>query len=267
MSYKFIDEGRKHLHTFKGQPLYGTSTVCGILAKPLTWWAAGMAVEKFGWLSDKKHPVEVVKQAAKDGWERVKSLSLKDYEKLLTEAYRAHNEKKKDSAEAGVDMHAELEKYVKECLANEGKPIVSDTAQMWQVDQFSKWAIANVDKFLFSEGHTYSEKYWVGGIVDAGALMKSGRVAVLDFKSSKDAYYSQGIQCAGYALQIEEKGIVSNEGVQLLDPMKVEEIIVVPFGSENIVPTAIQNVDGFKEAFVGALQNYVLNQAFENRNK
>lgn len=265
--YKFIDEGRKHLHTLKGQPLYGTSTVCGILAKPLTWWAAGCAVEKFGWLSDKKHPTEAVKQAAREGWERVKSLSLPEYEKLLTEAYKAHNEVKKEAAEGGVDMHAELEKYVKECIAKGGSPIVSDSAQMWQVDQFSAWAIKNVDKFLWSEGHTYSEQYWIGGIIDAGALMKNGNVAILDFKSSKDAYYSQGIQCAGYALQVEERGIVTSEGEQLLDPMHVNELIVVPFGAENIVPTSIQNVEGFKQAFIGALNNYVLNQAFENRNK
>ena len=37
--YKF--DAKEHLHSLDSKPLVGTSTVMGIVAKPLTWWAAG----------------------------------------------------------------------------------------------------------------------------------------------------------------------------------------------------------------------------------
>ena len=43
------------------------------------------------------------------------------------------------------------------------------------IGAFIKWAKANVDKFLWSEGHCYSEKYWIGGIGDGGYMTKDGK--------------------------------------------------------------------------------------------
>ena len=37
LGYRFHNENDKHLHTLNGKPLLGTSTVVGVLAKPLTW--------------------------------------------------------------------------------------------------------------------------------------------------------------------------------------------------------------------------------------
>ena len=54
--YKFNKE--KHLHTLDGIPLTGTSSVVGVLMKPLSWWASGKAVELLGWLNPKKHTEE-----------------------------------------------------------------------------------------------------------------------------------------------------------------------------------------------------------------
>ena len=41
--YKYIDEGRKHMHTIDGKPLLGTSSVVDIIAKTLHWWSAELA--------------------------------------------------------------------------------------------------------------------------------------------------------------------------------------------------------------------------------
>ena len=262
MTYKFINDEKKHVHTLDGAPLYGTSTVVGILNKPLTWWAAGMAVEKFGWLSPKKHPVERVKQALEDGYARVMDMERDEYEKLLAEAYKAHSVKKDTAAEAGTDMHAELENYISLCLKDKGLPL-DMTGTTKEVEAFSAWAIKNVEQFLFAEGHTFSKTHWVGGIVDVGAKMKSGKTALLDFKSSKDAYYSQMVQIAGYALQVGENGIVTANGEPVIAPFEVDELIVVPFGSEKLVPRAVQNVKDFKTAFIGCLENYKLSKAFD----
>ena len=262
LRYKYFDEGKAHLHTLGGNPLMGTSTIVSILNKPLAWWAAGMALGQLGWtnpkLIKKEEGIKIAGKARKNFF-----INNEDYYDWLQECYRAHDTKKKDSAEIGVDMHAELEKYVIECLENGGKPVISDKAQMWQVDIFATWAIANVEQFLFSEGHTFSKVHFIGGIVDVGAKMKKGHNALLDFKSSKEAYYSQMIQTAGYAIQVEENGIVDRDGNKTLTPFEVQELFVVPFGGDKMTPRSVQNVSGFKDAFLGALLNYQLSKSWD----
>src|SRR3990167_9943180 len=116
MKYRFLNKDGEHLHQLwienEWKNLTGTSSVVNVLAKPLTWWASGLACEKFGWLNPKKNPQEIVRQALQEGWERVKGLSLEAYEKLLGEAYKAHSVNLKDSAEKGTDLHFELEHWV-----------------------------------------------------------------------------------------------------------------------------------------------------------
>ena len=260
--YEYRDEKRQHLHILAGQPLYGTSTIVGILNKPLTWWAAGMALGELGWtnpkLVSKAEGIKIAGKARKNFF-----INNEEYYAWLQECYRAHDTKKKDAAVGGTDMNAELETYVKECIAYGGKPIVAPEDAVPAVKTFAKWAHLNIEKFLFSEGNTYSEKYWVGGIVDAGCKMKDGRTALLDFKSSKDAYYSQMVQVAGYALQVEETGIVTDMGVSILPSTEINEIVVVAFGSDEIKTRAAQNIKDFKTAFIGCLENYKLSKAFE----
>ena len=51
-------ESENHLHKLDGVALTGTSSVIDVLAKPLTWWASGLACAEFGWLNPKKHSEE-----------------------------------------------------------------------------------------------------------------------------------------------------------------------------------------------------------------
>ena len=46
--YQYLNGSGEHVHQLDGQPLIGTSRVGGILAKPLTYWASGLAVQVFG---------------------------------------------------------------------------------------------------------------------------------------------------------------------------------------------------------------------------
>ncbi len=266
--YKFINEGKAHTHTLDTgtgpQPLYGTSTVVGILNKPLAYWAAGMAVGTLGWTATKSDPAMRL-EVATVAFEIIKKLDPKAWLKRLDLAYKAHNEKKKDSAEAGTDMHECLETYVKLMISDHGGvPKIPIDAPHEAVGRFAKWASLNIEKFIFTEGHCFSAKHWVGGICDVGAIMKDGKFALLDFKSSKEAYYSQLVQIAGYAVQVEESGVFTANGDRLMEPRTVDELIVVPFGSDTIQTRSAQNIAAFKEAFVGALVNYKLSKAFSD---
>jgi hypothetical protein len=264
--YTYTDAKRAHLHTLDGKPLIGTSTACKVIAKPLTWWAAGMAVEKFGWLNPKKHTSEAVQRALEEAFAKVTAMTLDAYAKLLTEAYRAHNTKKEDAAEAGTDMHAELEKYVKTCIeTNGGIPLAHSVNETKQVSVFTEWSMANIERFLWSEAHCYSERLWVGGITDCGALMKDGKTAVIDFKSSKDAYFDQFVQAAGYALQVGEQGLFDADGNEVPTNFKCafDVLYIVPFGSDDPTPRPHYDVEGRMADFEAACRLYKSSQLEE----
>ena len=77
---------------------------------------------------------------------------------------------------------------------------------------FANWAVANVQKFLWSEKHCYSESLWVGGISDCGCVLTATAMhAIIDFKR-KGCYYSQFVQIGGYAQQVYDSGLFDSNG-------------------------------------------------------
>ena len=270
MDYKF-DE-KKHIHSFKDKPLCGTSTVMGVVAKPLTWWASGLAVAKLGWINSKikvngKYTtiaLETRLEALQPQHEAIKAMSNEEFLTLLDEAYKAHSVNLKDTAQAGTDLHAELEKYVKNWMLchdpkNKGGDMINKTVYDKKIEPFIKWANENVKKFLWSEAHCYSEKLWCGGISDAGAELNDGTIAIIDFKSAKDAYTGHFIQCAGYAIEIEENGLFDSTGTHTkkIDGT-IGALVVVPFGAKEVYPVIMRDVDAHKKAFEAAVVLYRL---------
>jgi len=248
MSYKYYDtEEKKHFHELNGKALYGTSTVCKVLAAPaLIQWAANEAV---------KHISKLLGEAGGDA-------SLLDWDVLLEEARTAHARKRDKAAVKGTDLHALLEEYVKECLKNGGEPYVEITGDK-KVIRFSEWAYEFVDVFLWSEAHCYSEALWVGGITDAGARMKDGKVALLDFKSSREAYFNHFVQAGGYARLIEENGLLTADGEQYEKPITVDVLYIVPFGAEDPTPRPHFDVAGRKRNFESAVDLYKSSEIFK----
>lgn len=266
--YRFLNEKNEHLHQLlvedEWKPLIGTSTVLSIVSKGgLNWWAAGKAVEKLGWVKKldgrkaSKDEIEANElermNAAVVTLTRLQACQPGEYLKLLDEAYRAHDTTKKDAAEKGTDMHAELEKYVRSCMAYWGKPQAYE-GEHKAVKLFAAWAKGNVQRFLWSELHCFSETLWLGGISDCGALLQDGRVCIIDFKSSKEAYMSAFWQIAGYDLQLSENGGYLADGEKVFDlPKPVEAYFVIPFGAEKPEPVPFYDMEGGQEAFKAAL--------------
>ena len=259
MKYRFLNKDGEHLHQLwienEWKNLTGTSSVVNVLAKPLTWWASGLACEKFGWLNPKKNPQEIVRQALQEGWERVKGLSLEAYEKLLGEAYKAHSVNLKDSAEKGTDLHSELEHWVKSQMGKVPERADYDA----RIKPYMNWSKMSVKQYIASEAHCYDELEWVGGITDAVAELNDGTIAVIDFKSSKEAYKSQAIQAGGYALQIERNGLFSEDGEhnKKIDK-KITALIIVPFGANKIEPVIFRDVETYKKGFKSVVVLYRL---------
>ena len=254
MSYKYIDEKKAHLHTFDGKALIGCSTAVGIISKPLSYWASGMAVGTLGWTATKTDP-EMRLEGAKTALETIKMLDGEGWLKMLDVAYKAHATRLKETASDGTDLHALLEVYVQSCIdRNGGIPLAHSTGETAQVSAFVDWALENVQKFLYSEAHCYSEKHWTGGIFDALAILKDGRTALFDFKSSKEAYYSQYVQAGGYATMVHENGILDSEGNKLGEA-KIDVLYIVPFGGD-CIPAPHYDVEGMEDSFISAVKLY-----------
>ncbi len=258
--YHFDKE--QHLHYLDGRPLTGTSSVIKVLSKPLTWWASGKAVECFGWSNSKgkdgkKVPDEQRLTLLTPMLEEIKEMSPAEFLKLLDKAYRNHKDSLDKSADKGIDLHSELERFVRDQMSgHDGSPYEE------RITPFITWARDNVRRFLWSEAHCYNERLWTGGISDTGAILKDNKAAVIDFKSAKDAYPGAFIQDAGYALEIEDSGLLDAEGNSLkenIKGIKFEHLIVVPFGAEKVEPKFnTASIQDFKQGFEDAVGLYRL---------
>lgn len=253
--YKFLRDN--HIHEIDGRPLIGTSTVMKVLNKPLTWWASGLAVGEFGWLNSKKpeNTLALRQARAQVVLDSLREMSLEDYMKKLDKAYKAHQTSMNESAGEGTDLHAELERFVKDHM----RGVRGEYAE--RIKPFIEWTDRNVEKFLWSEMHCYSETFWVGGISDCGALLKTGKTVIIDFKSSKEAYASHFFQIAGYDLQISENGGYDSEGNKIFTlENPIDGYIVIPFRSEDSVPGYDFDVDKNREAFKACLTLYKITE-------
>jgi hypothetical protein len=261
--YKYIDNSEdKHLHTLDGGPLIGTSNVGKILFKPLTYWAAGLALEKFGWIkkkypSGKNRPIKERLHHSSARREEISLLTDREYLKLLDEAYSAHRNVLDSSADSGKEMHAELERFVKYSMRKGSKkPFISRSDKILP---FIQWANMNVKRFIVSEGHVFSERLWVGGITDCVAELNDGSIGIIDFKSHREGYQSDFLQCAGYSIQLKENGVFTKDGDRKLAPLKkIDFFAVVPFGSEEFRIDFRYNVSELESGFESMLKLYKL---------
>lgn len=262
--YKF--DAELHAHTFDGKPLIGTSRVGDVVAKNLTWWAAECAAVECLEAGVKITTIREEYLAACASPDKKKAIdALQKKYPVFKKARYAHNEKKKESAGKGTDMHAELEKYVKACIeTNDGKPLATVDGHE-QVFIFAKWAVQNVKKFLWSEMHCYSAYLWLGGVSDCGYEDINGNIGVIDFKSSKEAYVTQYWQATGYGMEIEENGGYNAEGDKIFDleGKKIHHVCIFPFGAEKPEPQFNYDMEGNKQAFLSCLTIYKQMQAIE----
>jgi len=217
--YWFDD--KQHIHLLDGRPLIGTTTAINVLGKTLTWWASGMACEVMGWRNPKNVSVAEIDTAATEALANIKGMGLEDYIKLLNKAYRAHNDTLKKKADTGTDLHSMLEDFIKGQIRGVN---IKDSKPSERITDFVVWSEKNVEKFVFSEAHCYSESKWVGGIPDFGYIDKQNKFVLGDFKSSKVAYFNHWVQVGGYHCQIEENGLYNADGSVLLSRQSLPQI-------------------------------------------
>jgi hypothetical protein len=260
--YCFKDENGEHVHLLDGQPLVGTSRIGNVLAKPLAWYGSGKAVEVFGCpnpkvltkIKNKKATLDEINahlQSLTDFLPKLQGMTVGQYATLIDKAYRAHDTYKRERAVSGTDVHAECERFVKDHMAYK----VGEYAE--QIHPFMDWTVINVKRFLWSEGHCYSARHWIGGISDVGYETNDGKFGILDFKSTKEAYVSQFWQCAGYDIQISENGVLDKNGHLLYTLERpISEYCIFAFGGDKPQPYFFSDPKGAQEAFLACLLIY-----------
>ena len=257
MKYEFSEKDHRHL--LDGKQLTGCSTVTDVLSKPLNWYASGKACEILGWTNEKIKvnglyihvPTEDRLKISNPALDDIKKMTGLEYLCLLDKAYKAHNEFKKKSAKKGIDLHTELEQFIKDQMSSCARPYDP------KIQPFIDWSDKNVKTFLWAEAHSYDEETFTGGISDAGAILNDGSVVVFDFKSAKSAYQSHFIQAGGYCLQIRKHGIFDKDGNYHGEKPSPTHIAIVPFGTEPVIPV-IKHCEPYEVAFKCAVELYRL---------
>lgn len=177
MKYEFIKE--KHKHLLDGKELTGCTTILGVIAKPaLIQWAANMAID-------------FIEVAIKE--------KLELTPELLKSARTAHCKRKEKAGDWGTQVHFEIENYIQNEIENK-----SNEVYPINIENFVKWARDNKVKFLATEKNIYSEKLWLGGIVDFVCEINN-EIWIGDIKTSKSGLYAENFwQCAGYEIMMNE---------------------------------------------------------------
>jgi hypothetical protein len=242
MNYRFQEKNHLHQLEVDGEwkNLTGCTTILGVIAKPaLIQWAANMATDYM-----------------RKWWED--GADLGKFIDVLAEARTAHCKKKKDAGTYGTQTHSEIENIIKFTIENSG-----DLGR-WEVDpednqsikNFLEWTKTNKVKFLESEKNIYSEKLWIGGIVDFICEI-DGKIWIGDIKTSGSGIYPEHFwQCAGYDLMLKDMGLYPEIAGYLILNLKES--------GEVLEKRSVSNEEN-KEAFLSCLKIYRIQEKIKSQ--
>lgn len=202
---KVIFDEKSHTYQLKetGEWLQGVSSVSSIVPKDwLSAWGAKEVVKALGYSDyegDTKLAAKVMRKIAKIKTPEEFILFLKD-------AKGASKRKSKKALVDGTAGHALLEKYVLYKMGKGENPKATGNLRR-PFAQFKKWAKQDVEYWLLSEARVaYPEKKYAGTL-DALAMMKTGHLAVIDYKFATHISEDYTLQTSGYQATFEPYGI------------------------------------------------------------
>lgn len=204
---------KKHVYLMDGVQMTGVTTVLGTIAKPaLISWAADMTAQ---WIRENcdKNPETITTPTG--------ATLYSVTEDNLKEAVKAHTKRKEAAGDAGTDMHAEVEEYIKHMLADfDGVAQKVNPGFSAGAQKFIDWAVANGIKFLASEKQVYSKEWFCAGTADF-VFEKDGQVLIGDLKTMKKIWDKQpAFQVAAYAKMWTEMGNKPVDGTCIVNIAK-----------------------------------------------
>ena len=179
----FLDfDEKRHRFTIDGRQILSVTGATGMVDKSasLVPWAVGLARD---YLSDK--------------WRQ--NLNANEWNILILEACRQHTLAKERGGSVGKEVHSWAEQF----LQGKEPPMPVDEQVRKGVEAFLKWIEQAKVKPIETEKHIYSKTFDYAGITDLIAEI-DGRLAVVDFKTSKGLYNDYLYQIAAYRWAYEE---------------------------------------------------------------
>jgi len=212
---------KEHIYTRKsdGTWLQGVSTVSSIVPKEwLSAWGAKEAVKALGY-SD----YEGDTKTAKEVLSKIKKCkTIEEYQEILKKAKGASRRKNKEALVDGTIGHEWLELYVKAKIRGTETPKIPEGNLARPLKQFVSWAEKEVDYWILSEAMVaYPEKGYAGQL-DGLAMMKTGRLALIDFKFASKISEDYILQCAGYQACFDPYGIKIDDRIIVRLPKTLE---------------------------------------------
>lgn len=214
----YTDDGHTYQTIDTGTWLQGVSTVSSIVPKDwLSAWGAKEAVKFLGY-SDYEGDIERAEQVLQE----ISKLDTRGFIQLLKEAKGASGRKSKTALVDGKAGHAWLEKYVGAKIKGEKLPDIPKGTLFRPLFQFVEWEQKNVDYWILSEAMiAYPEKGYAGTL-DGLAMMKTGRLAIIDFKFASHLSEDYYLQTAGYQATFEPYEIKIDDRIIIRLPKTLE---------------------------------------------
>lgn len=218
----FHDEKNQHIYESQedGKWLQGVTSVSSIVPKDwMPAWGAKECAKALGY-SDYEGDIEIAEQVL----EKIRACkTVAEYQAILKEAKGAHARKSKTALVDGKKGHEWLENYVKAKIRGTELPAMPDGMLERPLKKFIAWADENVDTWVLSEARVCNLEKAYAGTMDALAYMKTGKLAVVDFKFASHISQDYWLQTAGYQACFEPYGIVIDERIIVRLPKTLEK--------------------------------------------
>lgn len=218
----FERDGHNYRRVSDGKWLQGVSEVSSIVPKDwLSAWGAKEAVKFLGYSDyegDMAMAEEMLAKIAKFHTDN----EIKGYINLLKEAKGASARKSKTALVDGTKGHEWLETYVKAKIRGEKLPEIPTDALKRPIEQSLAWEKENVAYWILSEARVcYPDKGYAGQM-DGMAMMKTGKLAVIDFKFASHISPDYYLQTAGYQHCFDQYSIPINQRIIVRLPKTIE---------------------------------------------
>lgn len=216
---KFDEKKHEYTVIATGDILQGVSKVSSIVPKDwLSAWGAKEAVKFLGY-SDYENDFE----RAKEVMAIIKKIEKpEEYISFLKEAKGASGRKSKTALIDGTAGHEWLENYVKARIRGSEIPTIPSEALKRPIEQFLKWEKENVAYWIVSEARVAFPEKGYAGTLDAMAMLKNGRLAIIDFKFASHLSEDYYLQTAGYQATFEPYNIKIDDRIIIRFPKTLE---------------------------------------------
>jgi len=216
-----IERDSDHIYRNKiiGDMLQGVSTVSSIVPKDwLSAWGSKECAKALGF-SD--YPGDIA--LAQEMLEKIKNCDVKQYLAILKDAKGASARKSKQAMVDGKKGHAWLEEFVKARINGQAVPLLPGDTLDRPLTQFLKKDAKHIDHWIASEALVCNLERSYAGQLDAIAVLKTGELALIDFKFASHISEDYYLQTAGYQACFESYGIEFQKRVIIRLPKTLEK--------------------------------------------